>query len=105
MDFKYQSDLLGLLVAHAGLTTDLASIPREVFDIIDPTDTCILYPSIHHDNGYTLAGVMGDGRVFTREQFDDMLYEGMLVCGASGFIAAAVRDCVRLFGSAHWGAP
>lgn len=101
-DFVYESDLLGRLVAPVGMITDFASIPRIAWRYIDPNDAGVADPSVIHDYLYTLAGVLPDGRKYTREQADLVLREAMGACGARADQRAVVYSAVRLFGGTHW---
>jgi hypothetical protein len=93
----YESDLVGLIEAPAGLVTDFASIPRVVWTIIDPEDPVILFPSVIHDFMYSVGS-----HLFARHQADSVLREAMGICGALGWQQAAVFRAVRLFGAANW---
>ena len=103
-DFSYVSDKLGRTVTvPAKLVTDFASIPRVAWDLLDPEDPIIAWPSVVHDYLYTCQGTLPDGFTYTREQADSVLREAMEVCGAGFFIREAVYEAVEKFGDAHWG--
>lgn len=101
-DFVIDSNILGRVVVPAGFKTDFASIPRLAYVYIDPEDSCILMPSVGHDFGYSVRGLLPDGRQFVRSQVDDMLEELMVISGARLDQRKAVRLAVRLGGASHW---
>lgn len=101
-DFPYDSSQLGPLVVPAGLTTDFASIPRVVWNIIDPEDPVVAFPSVVHDYLYTMAGLIPGKPRYNREQADAVLREAMEACGAGSFVRNSVYQAVRLFGGSHW---
>ena len=103
-DFSYLSDVLGVTVtAPAGMITDFASIPRAVWDFMDPEDPIILFPSVIHDylcRQYGGDGAKGDasGYHFSGHQAAQVLAEAMAVCGASAIKRGLVYDAVARFG-------
>jgi len=109
-DFTYLSDKLGRVVtvpgrvaaAPIGFVTDFASIPRAAWEIIDPEDPIIAWPSVIHDYLYSCKGKLPDGFAYNREKADAVLREGMQACGASSLIRNAVYQAVRLGGGSHW---
>lgn len=101
-DLSYQSEILGLITVPKGFLTDFASIPRIVWNVIDPEDPCVLYPSVIHDALYSWSGAMPDSKLFTRDQADQVLREAMVICGARIDQRAIVYRMVRLFGGSHW---
>ena len=103
-DFSYESDKLDrTITVPAGLVTDFASIPRAAWDLLDPEDPIIAWPSVIHDYLYTCKGTLPDGFTYTREQADSVLREAMEVSGAGHFIREAVYEAVETFGDSHWG--
>ena len=103
-DFSYVSDELGRSVTvPGGLVTDFASIPRAAWDLIDPEDPIIAWPSVVHDYLYSCKGKLPDGFTYNRESADAVLREAMEVCGAGHFIRESVYEAVRTFGGSHWG--
>ena len=96
-DFGYQSNLMNglIFIAPKGRITDLASIPRPVWSIIDPEDPIIMMPSVMHDARYGLHDC-------TKDQADAMLREGMEVQGAGSIIRNIVFQAVQRFGGSHW---
>jgi len=102
-DFSYTSDRLGRAVTvPAGLVTDFASIPRAVWDLLDPEDPIIAWPSVVHDYLYGCGGRLPDGFTYTRDDADAVLREAMEFCGAGHFIREAVYEAVEKFGGDHW---
>jgi hypothetical protein len=102
--FAYVSDKLGRTIAvPRGFVTDFASIPRPAWEILDPEDPIIAWPSVIHDYLYSCKGTLPDGFIYGREQADAVLREAMEVCGASSFIRNAVYQAVQKFGGSHWG--
>ena len=105
-ELGYQSDKMGITITvPAGMLTDFASIPRPVWDFLDPEDPEILYPSVVHDYLYTLKGTFPDGSTFTREQADSVLREAMELQGASSLVRETVYQAVRAAGGQFWDAP
>lgn len=102
-DFVYESDTFGRITVPAGFVTDFASIPRVVWDLLDPEDPVILYGSIIHDYLYTVAGrVPGLAITLSRNQADQLLIETMALNGAHAALRGTVYEAVHLFGSSHW---
>ena len=102
-DFSYVSDKLGkTITVPAGLITDFASIPRVAWDLLDPEDPIIAWPSVVHDYLYSCTGTLPDGSTYTREQADAVLREAMEVCGAGSLVREAVYEAVEKFGGSHW---
>ena len=102
--FSYDSDSLGKTVTvPSGLVTDFASIPRVAWDLIDPEDPIIAWPSVVHDYLYKCKGTLPDGTNYTRKQADIVLREAMEVSGAGFFIRESVYEVVDTFGGSHWG--
>lgn len=103
-DFTYVSDKLGgrAITVPAGLITDFASIPRAAWELLDPEDPIIAWPSVVHDYLYSSLGRLPDGFTYTREQADAVLREAMEVSGAGIFIREAVYEAVETFGASHW---
>lgn len=103
-DFVYWSAKYGQIVVPTGLITDFASIPKILWNIIDPDDPRICFPSVVHDYLYSRKGDLGLGSrmTFNRQQADEVLQEGMQVCGAGKALALSVYYAVRIGGSSHW---
>ncbi len=100
-EFRYNSELAGTVVVPQGFVTDFASIPRGVWTLIDPEDTCILYGSIVHDYLYAIGGKLSSKKL-ERVDADKVLREAMNYCGAGVALQDAVYDAVRIFGGSHW---
>ena len=101
--FSSQSDKLGkTITVPAGLITDFASIPRAAWELLDPEDPIIAWPSVIHDYLYTCKGKLPDGTRYIREKADAVLREAMEVCGAASLIRESVYQAVRAFGGDHW---
>ncbi len=114
--FSYVSDLLGRTITvpgrpdlsrppdptNSGYVTDFASIPRVAWDLLDPEDPIIAWPSVIHDYLYSQKGTLLDGFTYTRQQADQVLREAMEVSGAGFFIRESVYEAVELFGGSHW---
>lgn len=101
--FSYQSDKLGYtIVCPKGLTTNFASIPRFVENILPNNHPFIEMPSVPHDFMYALKGQMPDGRMITREEADSVIREGMELQGAPGWMRQAVYQALRFGGGSAW---
>lgn len=81
------------IVVPDGFRTDLASIPRFVWDIFPPTS--IPRPSVLHDYLYTT-------QKFPRLWADDFLYEAMVATGVGYTKRWLIYHNVRWFGGASW---
>lgn len=99
---SFVSDKWKTIIVPELIFTDLASIPRAIWVYIAPDDPIIELPSVVHDCMYQLGGVMPDGRVFTRDQADLILRDGMKAQGASEAKRGLVYGAVRAFGGSHW---
>lgn len=95
-DLVFESDKFGRLTAPKGYITNLASIPRLARPYLNPDDPRISAPSVMHDSGYS------DHRGLTRLQWDEVLRDGMLTCGARPTMAGLVFKAVQWFGGSHW---
>jgi len=87
-------------------STDGASIPQVGQGVISNDDGVCLRAAIPHDKGYSCRGVMTDDagsvRVFTREEMDEILRDGMETCGASLLEREAFFLAVRAGGWVPW---
>jgi len=102
-DFSYESEKFGrTITVPAGLVTDFASIPRAAWELLDPEDPVIAWPSVVHDYLYGCGGRLPDGTVYDRERADAVLREAMEACGAGSVIRESVYKAVRAFGGTHW---
>ncbi len=102
--FSYASDKLGrTFTVPRNFETEFASIPRAAWDILDPEDPIIAWPSVIHDYLYSCKGTLSDGFTYNRESADSILREAMEFCGASSVIRNAVYQAVRVGGDSHWG--
>lgn len=96
--FTFVSPTTGLrVIIPAGFSTDFASIPRGLWNIIRPTDKCIAYAGVVHDVLYRVTTFP-----VSRKDADKTLVEGMGLLGASWFKRRAVYSGVRLFGGRSW---
>jgi hypothetical protein len=108
--FYYRTKAGDLITVPAGMTTDLASIPRLVSGILPP-DGPWLAAAMVHDELYATRGTANwhgyAGRTraapYTRAEADDILLEAMQALGVSGWQAWAIHTGVRAGGSAGWG--
>ena len=83
------------VVVPVNFITDLASVPRPLWNIIPPWDNYIKDAAVCHDRMYETNEV-------DRATADSLLYYGMLVRGASHVGAYAVWTGVRLFGQSSY---
>lgn len=100
-DFRYVSARWGTIVAHAGLETDFASVPRITKAIIDDDDPRILGPSQAHDALYHLCGET-PARIFSRRECDMVLRDAMRDAGSSWLLSRIVYWALRAFGWWAW---
>lgn len=95
-------DVWSTVTNREGAVTDLASVPPITKNIIDDDDPRILFPSCPHDALYENGGKLDDGTRVDRETVDEILRVGMVVRGASWWIARTVFVAVRVGGGKHW---
>jgi hypothetical protein len=101
--FTYRSARLGLdITVPQGSTTDLASIPEVLWNVIANDDPHIVEPATLHDYLYAVGGVLPDGTRLQRMQCDQTLRDAMADCGAPDWKMDAVYNGVRAFGGSHW---
>lgn len=93
---SYQHPQYGVIEVPAGFTTDLASIPRLFFRIVNPCTTGTRRPAIVHD--YLYSG----STLLTRQQADQVLYDALRECGINWVLANAMYYAVRIGGASHW---
>lgn len=101
-DIRFRSDIAGDdIVAPAGMVTDFASIPQQVWSIfMDPDDPRIALGSIIHDYLYSMNGILpAPLGTLTREDADRILaFEAMPDCGATLLEQNATFWSLRAFG-------
>jgi hypothetical protein len=91
----YQSDVLKRdVIVPEGFETDLASIPRGLWNIL-PKSAGYDKAAVIHDYLYAMNGV-------TRKQADDVLYEAMGVLNVNGAKKRLVYWGVRVGGGPAW---
>lgn len=93
-EFRYQSDVAGLIVVPAGYVTDLASIPQIMLSLFGEIAQ---EPAVPHDFAYS-TGCM------PRAIADAMLREACLLTGVPAWKAELIYLGVRVWGGAHWAA-
>lgn len=102
-DFPVEVQWIGTVVVPADFETDWASIPPWARVWMNDDSPAILAPSLVHDYGYAVRGLIVPGRPsYPRSSIDAILRDGMLCCGASSARAAAVHLAVQLGGASHW---
>jgi hypothetical protein len=101
---RFRSDIAGgIIVVPIGYLSDLASIPRALWNIFAPDDPRICLGAWVHDLLYQFEGkvTLEDGTVtaLTRDQCDHILaFEAMPDLGADGFHQSAVYSALKYFG-------
>jgi hypothetical protein len=85
------------IAVPAGFLTDLASVPAYLRSIVDNDDPGVLLPAIVHDYVCRCEGRVAGGP-FSRREADDMMLEGMEVCGLPTTKRRLVYFAIR-FGS------
>lgn len=90
-------------VVPKGFITDFASVPRAFESVVPNDNPHILRPAIVHDWLYQSQG-QPDGFALwlTRKESDEVLREGMRVCGASCAMRWLVYAAVRAAGGMVW---
>lgn len=102
---RFYSARLGRTVkVPAGFVTDLASIPRGLWNIfpkVGKQDRA----SVVHDCGYSgsLIDALGNPILLKKEQIDFLFYEGMQADGVGKVSAWLMWRAVKLFGRTHFG--
>lgn len=95
----YQSPLVGTIRVPVGFKTDLASIPRVLWNVLPPVGRYDAAAVVHDDLYQT-------GRVYrqpvTRRLADAVLYEAMTACGVSPLTRWVIWSGVRLGGGLVW---
>jgi hypothetical protein len=91
-EFRYRSDVAGLIVVPAGYVTDLASIPQVMLSLFGEIAQ---EPAVPHDFAYSTGCV-------PRAVADAMLREACLLTGVPTWKAELIYLGVRVGGGAHW---
>jgi hypothetical protein len=98
------------VTAVEGFRTDLSSIPRIFWSLLDPPELSLAAP-LFHDLIYRCAGKLpssfgridpGDGFVFVREQVDALFLELMTKAGIPKWKRTAAYLAVRGFAGFAW---
>lgn len=101
----YSAELRGYLVAPAGMETDLASIPRGLWNLF-PKVGRYDAPAVIHDAGYQrqLETPGGIPVFLIKPLVDRVFYEAMLSMGVGKTRAWLMYKAVSLFGRGRFGA-
>lgn len=93
-EFRYQSDLVGLITIPPTDVTDFASVPRApfIFWLCGDTST---EASVIHDYLYST-------KQFPRKTADDVLKEASIASAVPHWRAWLMWLGVRVFGGSHW---
>ena len=102
----YDEILQVKLIAPAGYTFDLASIPKVLWSIIAPFELSILAP-LFHDSIYELKGHMDESHCvpiseLTRSDADGLFLRLMQLEGITRWKRNAAYAAVRAAGSLYW---
>lgn len=100
----FESARLGFVVAvPEGFTTDFASIPRGLWNVI-PKRGKHDKAAVLHDAGYRgkLLDIYGEPLVLTRKQTDELFLEAMEVSGVGRLTRQTMFWAVRLFGGSSY---
>lgn len=76
--------------------TDLASIPRWLWEFIAPSRSDFIPASVLHDYLYTC------NNGYKREEIDEIFYQSLISSGVSKMNAYEMYIAVRLFGNNHF---
>lgn len=93
--------LRDIITVPAGFVSDFASVPRALRSIIDNDDPGVVMPSIVHDYLYRHSGKVPGGP-FSRLEADDLMLEGMEVCGLPPTKRRLVYIAIRVGGAFTW---
>jgi hypothetical protein len=98
------------IVVPAGATTDLASIPRLVTNILPPdgpwTKAAVVHDFLYRTHGFGLFGGrrwLTGKTAYTRAEADGVLREAMGVIGVPGWKRQVIWAAVRIGGAGGWG--
>lgn len=91
----------GTIVVPSGFKTDLASIPRGLWNILPPVGRYDA-AAVVHDFLYQNVGCVLWGEPFTRKDSDDVLLEAMGVLGVGRFTRWMIYAGVRVGGWKVW---
>lgn len=94
----YADSHYGVVIAKKGFETDLASIPKCIRNIVDPSEPYIKEPAVIHDWIYRDH----EGKRFNRKDADKVFYRGMRCNGINWLKAQIMYWAVRLFGGSSW---
>ena len=92
-----------LVMVPVGFVTDLASVPRALWDLFPPEGR-YTEAAIVHDYLYSVQGRLPvPGSVqFGRADADQVLLKGMEACGEGRVARRTIWLAVRAFGGGHW---
>lgn len=88
------SHRIGVTVVPAGFVTDMASVPRGLWNLFPPTGP-YAKAAVYHDYLYQLGAI-------TRAEADQEFCDGMRALGVSWPTRAAMWTALRLFGHKAW---
>lgn len=94
----YQDKKYGLIKVPAGFKTDLASVPRIAWRIVNSSTPGTRRPAVVHDYIYTQLT-----NYFSRKQADKIFYRALRECGVNYLLANAMYFAVRIGGKSSWG--
>jgi hypothetical protein len=92
----YFSDSIGLIEVPTGFVTDFASVPRLPFVYLAAGGKGAK-AAVLHDWLYS--------KQYDREVADHILFEALVACGYSSFLADCFYAAVRFGGASHYDAP
>lgn len=94
----FVSERFGLsITAPTGFRTDIASVPRAFRSFIDNDDPGVFQPAIIHDYICKNEGDLPEG-LFDRKFADEVMLEGMEICGLPTTQRRAVYLAIRTGG-------
>ena len=96
-NFRFLTYRLEWIEVPEFFETDFASIPKIFWNILDPEEPCILFPSLIHDFLYS----KGD-KAYSRKNADIVLRSAMNYCGAPKWKSFLVYYAVRIFGKSNY---
>lgn len=87
-----------ILTIPTDFVTDLASVPRTLWNIYPPFGVYDS-PSVLHDYGYRNGGVyVGAKKVYTKADVDNLFRDSMKACGVGLITRNILYTAVKLFG-------
>lgn len=93
----YNHTHYGLINVPSGFKTDLASVPRIAWRIVNPSTSGTRRPAVIHDYIYNCLT-----NRFGRKQADKIFYDALRECGTNYLLVNLMYFAVRIGGKGSW---